>query len=249
MPASVELSFLVAFGAGILSFLSPCVLPLIPSYLSFVTGLSINNFYDKESSNLSRSFMLVHSLFFVLGFSLIFISLGASASYLGRILLYYQDAIRKIGGLLIIVFGIHLTGILNLTLLNREKKFHLTYKPAGYLGTVLVGVAFGAGWTPCIGPILGTILVMASTTKDLTQGIFLLSLYSMGLGLPFLLSALMIHTLMDRFGSLIKYFRYISLISGILLIIIGLLIFTNYLSILSSYLNNWLLPLMPFLKT
>jgi len=249
MPASLELSFFVAFGAGILSFLSPCVLPLIPSHLSFVTGLSINNFYDKDSVKLSRGFILFHSFFFVLGFSLIFVAMGASASYLGRVLLYHQGIIRKIGGLLIIFFGVHLTGLLNLALLDREKKFHLAHKPAGYLGSLLVGVAFGVGWTPCIGPILGAILVMASTTNDLFQGILLLSLYSLGLGLPFILSAFMLHTLMERFVSLTRYFRYLSITSGIFLIIVGALIYTNYLSLLTTYLNNWLLPLMPFLKT
>ena len=249
MSTSIELSFLVAFGAGILSFLSPCVLPLIPSHLSFVTGLSINEFYTKDSTKLPRRFILLHSFFFVLGFSLLFVALGASASYMGRILLYHQAIIRKIGGVLIIIFGIHLSGLLNLTLLEREKRLHLAYKPVGYLGSLLVGIAFGAGWTPCIGPILGAILVMASTAKDFLQGIFLLSLYSLGLGLPFLLSALMIHALMERFRSLTRFFRYISLISGIFLIIVGVLVFTNYLSLLSTYLNNWFLLLMPFLKT
>jgi cytochrome c-type biogenesis protein len=243
-----EVSFLVALGAGFLSFLSPCVLPLIPSHISFITGLSIDSFYPKGSHNLSRSFMLLNSFFFVLGFSLIFISLGASANYLGRLLFQYQTLIRKIGALLVIFFGIHITGLINLNILQREKKIHIVHKPAGYIGSMLVGIAFGAGWTPCIGPILGAILVMASTTQDFVQGILLLSFYSLGLGIPFLLSTLMIHTLMEKFLVLTKYLRFISVASGLFLIMVGILLYSNYLSLLSAYLNQWLLPLLPFLQ-
>jgi len=166
-PASFGL--LVAFSAGLLSFLSPCVLPLVPSYVTFITELSI------EEVRSARRTALVHALLFVLGFSLIFISLGATASVLGRLLFVARAWIARIGGALIIVFGLYLLGAFDVRLLSQDKRVYLADKPLGYLGTVLVGLAFGAGWTPCIGPILGSILIYTSSTADLHRGLLLLT--------------------------------------------------------------------------
>src|SRR5688500_8253078 len=173
----------IAFGAGLLSFLSPCVLPLIPSYVTFITGLSL------EDVQKSRRAALVHSLLFILGFTLIFLALGATATALGQLLSYQRVWISRVGGVLIIVFGLYMLGVFNVALFSRERRVHIADKPVGYLGTLLVGIAFGAGWTPCIGPILGSILTYAASSADMARGIWLLLAYSLGLAVPFLLSA------------------------------------------------------------
>lgn len=220
-----------AFGAGLLSFLSPCVLPLVPSYVTFITGLSL------EDVQHSRRATLVHALLFILGFSLIFISLGASATLLGRVLLAYRDWISRIGGVLIIVFGLYMLGVFNIGAFSRERRFHLANKPMGYLGTVLVGIAFGAGWTPCIGPILGAILTYASTEADVGRGMQLLGAYSAGLAVPFLLSALLVERFLAFFSRIKSQLVWVNRIAGILMIIVGLLLVTNYFTILASYLQ------------
>jgi cytochrome c-type biogenesis protein len=178
---------LIAFSAGLLSFLSPCVLPLIPSYITFITGLSLD-----DVQNARRS-ALVHGSLFVLGFTLIFLAMGATATVLGQSLLRHRDWISRIGGLVIIVFGLYLLGVLNIGFLSRERRFHVADKPVGYFGTVVVGVAFGAGWTPCLGPILGTILIYTGSQADLGKGMWLLLAYSLGLAVPFLISAVAIN--------------------------------------------------------
>jgi cytochrome c-type biogenesis protein len=222
----------IALTAGVLSFLSPCVLPLVPSYLSFVTGMTLDELQEGEQ----RQFVLLHSLLFVSGFSAVFIVLGASASYLGLFFNAYEEWVARIGGVLIIVLGLHLLGVFRVTALLREKRVHLAEKPTGKLGTVAVGAAFGAGWTPCIGPILGSILTLAGSSETVWSGVGLLFVYSVGLAVPFLLAAFAL----DRFLSAFKRFRrfipWMERASGVLLVMLGLLLLTDRFTMLTTYL-------------
>jgi cytochrome c-type biogenesis protein len=231
MEETTTLGIAIAFTAGLLSFLSPCVLPLIPSYVTFITGLSL------EDVQRTRRIALVHSLLFILGFSLIFLALGATATVLGRTLLSQREWISRIGGLLIIVFGLYTMGAFNLALFSRERRFHLADKPVGYLGSVLVGIAFGAGWTPCIGPILGSILIFTSTSSDLGRGMALLSAYSLGLAIPFLAASLMIERFLAVFARFRRQMVWVTRAAGLLLIAVGILLLTDYFTILASYLQ------------
>ena len=221
----------LAFTAGLLSFLSPCVLPLIPSYVTFITGMSV------EQVQRSRRAALIHALLFILGFTLIFLALGATASALGRVLLAARDWVARAGGVLIIAFGLYLLGVFDSRALDRERRVHFADKPVGYLGTVLVGVAFGAGWTPCIGPILGSILVYTSTVANLQRGLLLLFVYSLGLAIPFLLAALAIDRFLAAFARIRGAMVWMSRAGGVLLIVIGLLLVTHYFTWLASYLQ------------
>lgn len=223
---------LIAFSAGLLSFLSPCVLPLIPSYVTFITGLSLD---DVQSARRSA---LVHGLLFVLGFTLIFLAMGAGATMLGQALLRHRDWISRIGGVIIIIFGLYLLGVLNIGFLSRERRFHVADKPVGYFGTVFVGVAFGAGWTPCLGPILGSILVYTSSQADLAKGMWLLLAYSLGLAVPFLLSAVAIERFSTFFQRMRRQMVWVSRISGAVLIGIGVLLVTNYFTVLAAWLTK-----------
>jgi cytochrome c-type biogenesis protein len=231
MDGTVSLGALIAFTAGLLSFLSPCVLPLIPSYVTFITGMSL------EEVSTARRTALVHSLLFILGFTLIFLALGATASLLGRVLLAAREWIARVGGVLIIAFGLYLLGVFNFGPLARERRIHLATKPVGYLGTVLVGIAFGAGWTPCIGPILGSILLYTSSTADLHRGLVLLFMYSLGLALPFLAAALAINHFLATFARFRGAMVWVNRIGGVLLIVIGVLLLADYFTILASYLQ------------
>ncbi|HIE07121.1 MAG TPA: cytochrome c biogenesis protein CcdA [Desulfarculaceae bacterium] len=239
MESTSQVSLLIAFMAGVFSFISPCVLPLIPSYLTYITGISFDELVDNRSQSVRRR-TLFHSLFFILGFTLVFVALGASATYVGAFFQENQVLIRRIGGVIVILLGIHITGVIKLNLLEREKRFEFTDKPIGYLGSVLVGIAFAAGWTPCIGPILASILLYASTSENVGSGIILLVAYSMGLGVPFLISALAFNSFLTYFSKFNRYLRIVSIISGIFLIVIGFLLVFDYLSVLSQYLNMWL---------
>ena len=227
-----SVSVLVALMAGVFSFLSPCVLPLVPSYLSFVTGMSLEDLQE----GVDRRATLIHSLLFVAGFSIIFITLGASASFLGVFLRYYEVWIARIGGVLILVLGLHLTGIFRIAPLMRERRVHVNDKPAGYLGTLGVGAAFGAGWTPCIGPVLGAILTLAGTQDTVWAGVILLSVYSLGLAIPFLLSALALDLFLGAFGKFRRFLPVVEKASGIMLIILGVLLATGSFTLLSTYL-------------
>jgi cytochrome c-type biogenesis protein len=228
-PATFGL--LVAFSAGLLSFLSPCVLPLVPSYVTFITGLSL------EEVRTARRTALVHALLFVLGFSLIFIALGATASVLGRVLFAARIWIARIGGALIIIFGLYLLDVFNFRVLGQDRRVYLADKPLGYLGTVLVGLAFGAGWTPCIGPILGSILIYTSSTADLQRGLLLLTAYSAGLALPFIVAALAIDRFLAVFAHYRGAMRWVNRVGGVVLIAVGLLLVTNYFTVLASWLQ------------
>ena len=231
MADAPTLGLAIAFGAGLLSFLSPCVLPLIPSYVTFVTGLSV------EEVRTARRTALVHSLLFIAGFTLIFLALGATATVVGRALLAYRVWISRAGGALIVLFGLYLLGALDLAPLARERRLHLAEKPLGYLGTVLVGVAFGAGWTPCIGPILGAILLYTSTAAEIGRGLGLLLAYSLGLAVPFLVSALAIERFLAVFARLRAHLVWASRAAGLLLVAVGLLLMTDYFTILASWLQ------------
>ncbi len=229
---SAGLGPLVAFAGGILSFLSPCVLPLVPSYLGFITGFTLEEMGNR------RRLAMIHATLFVVGFSIVFIVLGASATALGSAFRAYKDVIQRGGGVLIIAFGLYCLGILKLGFLSQEKRFHLEEKPLGYLGSVLVGMAFGAGWSPCIGPILGGILSLAATEADLARGMGLLVAYSAGLAVPFLVAAFAVEKFLDWFQRFRKYLSLVQKVSGLLLVIVGLLIATGQFTRLASYLQK-----------
>jgi len=231
------IELLIAFGAGLISFLSPCVLPLIPGYISFITGNSLNELLESKKINI-RPLIL-----FTLGFSFVFIIFGAAASYLGQVLLQNSETLRIIAGLIIIIFSLQLIGIININFLNFEKKIY-TKKNNNIWFSFIIGMAFGFGWTPCIGPILGSILALASTEETVFKAIILLSFYSLGLAIPFILSGY----LMQRFLMFSKNFKKninsVSKSGGIILLITGILILTNQLQVLGYYLLNSL----PFLQ-
>ena len=233
-----EISLFIAFSAGLLSFVSPCVLPLVPSYITYITGVSFHELTGAESKSKLRWVTIFHSLLFISGFSTIFIIMGASASYLGQLLAQYQEWIMKAGGVLIIILGINFTGVITLPFLQMEKRFELRKKPIGYMGSFFVGIIFAAGWTPCIGPILSTILIYAGTAKSFYAGIVLLFLYSMGLGLPFFLSSLAFNSFLGAFEKLKRYMRVITLVSGLFLIAIGILMLTDTFQEINHYLNS-----------
>jgi cytochrome c-type biogenesis protein len=224
----------IALAAGVLSFLSPCVLPLVPSYLSFVTGMTL----DELQEGHERHVVLLHSLLFVSGFSAVFIVLGATASYMGLFFLAYEEWIARIGGVLIIVLGLHLLGVFRVTALLREKRMHLAEKPAGKLGTIAVGAAFGAGWTPCIGPILGSILTLAGASETVWSGVGLLFVYSVGLAVPFLLAALALERFLNAFKRFRRFIPWMERASGVLLILLGLLLLTDTFTFLTAYLSG-----------
>ena len=232
-----EISGMIAFSAGLLSFASPCVLPLVPSYITYITGVSFKKLTDAEAASKLRWATMSHSLCFIVGFSLVFILMGASATYLGQVLVQYQYWIMKGGGVLIILLGIHFTGVIKLPFLQMEKRFEMRKKPLGYAGSFVVGVVFAAGWTPCIGPILSTILIYASTSKSLVTGILLLTYYSVGLGIPFFLSSLAFNSFLSAFDKIKRYMRVINVVSGLFLIGIGILFLTDTFKELSSYMN------------
>jgi cytochrome c-type biogenesis protein len=237
MSQPQEISGVIAFTAGVLSFVSPCVLPLVPSYLTYITGVSFHELTDAKAKAKLRWLTISHSVLFILGFSTIFVLMGASASYLGQVLARYQYWIMKVGGVLIILLGIHFTGIINLPFLQMEKRFEIRKKPLGYVGSFFVGIIFAAGWTPCIGPILSTILIYASASKSFTTGVFLLTIYSMGLGVPFFLASLAFSSFLSAFERMKRYMRVITFVSGLFLIAIGILFLTDTFKEINTYLN------------
>jgi cytochrome c-type biogenesis protein len=232
-----EISILIAFSAGLLSFVSPCALPLIPSYLTYITGASFHELTGEEKKGKLKVATICHYLLFILGFSTVFILMGASASYLGQLLVRYQYWMMKIGGGLIILLGIHFTGIIRLPFLHMEKRFEMRKKPLGYAGSFLVGIVFAAGWTPCVGPILSAILIYAGTSQSLSTGIILLALYSLGLGVPFFVSSLVFNLFLSAFDKIKRYMRVITLVSGLFMIAIGILFLTDTFKEVNVYLN------------
>jgi len=237
---SGSLGVAVAFSAGLFSFLSPCVLPLFPSYISFITGMSVGDLTAELSANARRR-VLLHAVAFVLGFSLVFVALGTSFSVAGQLLFRYRDAIRVVGGALIIVFGLYIAGILRIGLLGRTAALQIREKPAGYLGSLVVGVTFAVGWTPCVGPILGAILSLAGTAETVARGVGLLVAYSAGLGVPFLLAALALGPFLKFFKRYRPFIPVVERGAGVLLVIVGVLVLTNYYVVL----NSWAISITP----
>jgi cytochrome c-type biogenesis protein len=234
-----DVSLPFAFLAGLLSFLSPCVLPLLPSYVSFITGISFEDLTLSSDRRRIRHLTITNSVSFILGFSCVFMALGASSSMIGTVMFEYQEWIRIGGGILVIIFGLFVAGVVKMDFLLKEKKMHLSGKPAGYVGTFLVGMTFAAGWTPCIGPILGTILVYAGSRGSAIYGLELLSVYSLGLALPFFVSSLAMNTFLSYSKRLMKYMRVIMVASGLLLIAFGILLLTNRLREISGFLPDF----------
>ncbi|MCD6162665.1 MAG: cytochrome c biogenesis protein CcdA [candidate division Zixibacteria bacterium] len=232
-----NVTLLAAFGAGLLSFISPCVLPIVPGYLSFISGVSIDELQKKQSKAVYKVFL--NSLFFVLGFSVVFIALGASATVVSGFLTDYMHIIGKVAGVVIIILGLHYIGLFKIKLLNYEKRFNMSDKKIGPLGAFFVGFAFAFGWTPCIGPILATILAIAAAEDTVWRGIILLLFYSAGLAIPFLLTALAFNAFISVSSKIKKHFRIVEIIGGVFLILVGLLIFTDSLSYLSGMFSQW----------
>lgn len=230
-----DVNVFVAFAAGIFSFLSPCVLPLIPSYLSFVSGVSLDEMRSEQARAQVRARVVLNSLAFIVGFSLVFISLGASASLLGGLFLGYRDIIRILGGVFILLVGLYLVGIFKIAALEQYLQFDLKDKPAGYLGSVLVGVTFAVAWTPCVGPILGATLALASTAGEVGRGTLLLTSYAAGLALPFFLSALAVNSFFQLSQRLRRYIHAIHVTGGLLLIVVGVLLIADYMTMLNAY--------------
>ena len=233
MTEPASLGLFVAFAAGLLSFLSPCVLPLVPSYIGFLTGMSL------PEMAVRRRVALLHALLFVLGFSLVFMVLGASATALGRALNYYQEWLQRIGGVLIILFGLVCLGVIRAPFLSQERRLQMEHKPVGFLGSALVGMAFGAGWTPCIGPVLGAILGLAATTQDLSRGLLLLAVYSAGLAVPFLIAAAALDAFLEWFQRFRRYLPWVMRASGVLLIVVGILMATGEFTRLAGWLQGF----------
>jgi len=227
----------IALGAGLLSFLSPCVLPIVPSYLSFVTGMSLEDL--QEGADRGRT--LTYASLFIAGFSLIFVLLGASASFLGQFFRVYEIWISRIGGAVIILLGLHLAGFFRITPLLREVRVQVSERPVGYLGALGVGMAFGAGWTPCIGPQLGAIMTFAATRETLWEGVGLLAVYSAGLAVPFLLTAVAVDRFLVLFRRVRPYLPVLQRASGLLLVLLGILLVTGTFTALTT----WLVPFTP----
>jgi cytochrome c-type biogenesis protein len=239
-----NIGILTALAAGLVSFLSPCVLPLVPGYISYVAGQTMENVRGQEDRQARLSAVLL-SVFFVLGFSTVFVSLGASATALGNLLLTYRYEANLIGGAIVILFGLFLIGLLNFSWFQRDLRFHTNIKGGRPLAAYVLGLAFAFGWTPCVGPVLGAILTMSATSTSTSSGIALLSLYSLGLGLPFLLAALFTDAFMNKMKIMRRIGRPLQIAAGVVLIIMGVAMITGQLSVFSY----WLLRTFPSLGT
>ena len=235
---SSNITIIGAFIAGLLSFLSPCVFPLIPSYITYITGLSFADLQAEHSTHKVRRQIIIHSLLFIAGFTCVFVLLGASATFIGGFLRQHMKFLSRIGGVLIILFGVHMTGLVPIRFLLGEKQVSIHSKPAGYMGSFMVGVAFSAGWTPCIGPILASILAVAAIEETVYHGIMLLLAYSMGFAIPFFLAALAMHQFLVVFNRFKKFIRLFEIFTGVFLIFVGIMVYGNYLSLLSRYIPS-----------
>jgi|TARA_B100000929_G_C15506815_1_gene419082 cytochrome c-type biogenesis protein len=227
----------IAFGAGLISFLSPCVLPLIPGYISYISGITYNELLEKKVK-------VYPLIFFTFGFSIVFILFGAAATFIGQLFLSYSNELRIIAGIVILIFSFHILGFLNMKIFNYEKRFQVSNNNS-FFGPILLGMAFGFGWTPCIGPILGSILVLAATEENFNKGIMLLFFYSLGLALPFILSGYLIQKFLIFSKKFKKNINLVSKIGGLILLVTGILILTNQLQALGYY----ILEIFPFLHS
>jgi len=246
--AAAEISYLAAAGGGIVSFLSPCVLPLVPAYICLVAGTNLEQLEEeanKEGGSAINPRVIAMAFIFVLGFSTVFILLGAGATYINKLLIQHLEIISKIAGGVIILFGVHMTGIIRIPLLYREARFNSIDAPRNWVGSYIIGLAFGFGWTPCIGPILGTILAIAASKSSLTFGVGLLAVYALGLGIPFMLAAFALNPFLRFMKGFRKYFKAMEIGTGLVIIATGLLIFTGQFQILAY----WFLEFFPGLAT
>ncbi|MFC4273491.1 cytochrome c biogenesis protein CcdA [Sneathiella chungangensis] len=242
--AGAEISYLAAAGGGLVSFLSPCVLPLVPAYLCLVAGTSLEELTEAGEDGAARGInwrVVATSFIFVLGFSTVFVLLGASASYVNRLIIEHLELLSKIAGAVIVIFGIHMTGLVRIPFLYREARFNTIDKPQNWFGPYLIGLAFGFGWTPCIGPILGTILAIAASDSSLGYGVSLLGVYSLALGIPFILAAFAMNRFLSFMRRFRRYFKLVEVGTGLILIATGFLIFTGQFQILAY----WFLETFP----
>ncbi|PKL91809.1 MAG: cytochrome C biogenesis protein [Candidatus Goldiibacteriota bacterium HGW-Goldbacteria-1] len=237
MEHTAEITLITAFLAGIISFLSPCVLPLIPGYISFISGSSLKEMMERENLKKIKHDVIWNSFAFVIGFSVIFISLGASATFIGKFLLQHLNTFSLIAGIIVIILGLHMTGIFKIKALYHEKRIHQSKEPMNLFESFLLGLAFAFGWTPCIGPILAGILAIAATGDSVGYGILLLALYSLGLGIPFMLTAYSITFFFKWFTKMKKHMNKIEIMAGILLILIGILMMTGGLTRIAGMLS------------
>ena len=229
----------IAFGAGFISFLSPCVLPLIPGYISYISGQNLEQIVEKKQKILAKT------IIFSLGFSLVFISFGATASYFGSFLINYSDTLRIIAGIIIIIFSLQIMGVLKLNILNKEKRFYTKNYSNNLFFPFLVGTAFAFGWTPCIGPVLGSILALSATEASVSTGVLLLSFYSLGLAIPFILSGYYMSRFLTTRKGFSKYYGRVTKTGGVILLLTGILIATNQIQVISYY----ILTIFPILTT
>jgi len=229
------ISFAIAFGAGILSFLSPCVLPLVPGYISFLSGMSLEELREGTNHRKILRNAGLTSVFFVIGFSIVFVALGASATFVGKLLAKHMIILTRIAGVVIVILGLHLLGVMRIGWLNYEKRLKIKRFRPGFLGAMMIGFAFGFGWTPCIGPILAGILALAAGQETVIKGMLLLAVYSSGLGIPFIITGLAVGMFMRFFERYKRFIRWGEIIAGLFLIGIGVLIFFNNLEILLRY--------------
>jgi cytochrome c-type biogenesis protein len=220
------------------------VLPIVPGYISFISGVSLDEMNDKQQKKSAMRSIILNSLFFIGGFTVVFILLGATATTIGGIFFEYKRTFSIVTGAIIVLFGLHMIGLFKISFLNYEKRFHVEKKKFGIVGSFLVGTAFAFGWAPCIGPVLGAILVIASQQDTVYKGIALLASYSLGLGIPFFLTGISINIFFNMFNKIKKYFHAIEIAGGAMLVILGVLIITNYLTIISAYFSRW----FPFLN-
>jgi cytochrome c-type biogenesis protein len=229
-----NISYLAALAAGFLTYLSPCLLPMIPAFIAYITGVSFSDLKDERKAGEVRAKTIAHALLFIAGFSIIFVALGLTATLLGKALFHYQKIIRIAGGILIMLFGLQLTGILKLDFLIKERKLSVATKSASYLSSFLIGVTFAAAWTPCAGPILGSILVLAGSKANVVMGTRLLTAYSLGIAIPFFITALLVNTFLEHINKLQKILNVLNKAGGAVLVVVGFLMATNYLAVIAE---------------
>ena len=234
-----NITYFAALFAGLISFISPCVLPLVPAYISFISGVSMEELRAAERQQLASRRIIIGSLMFISGFAMVFVLLGATATVVGGFLLTNLGFISKLAGVVLIVFGLHVAGLIKIPFLNYEARIQTSSKPAGAIGAFLVGSAFAFGWTPCIGPILGAILAIAASQETVGQGMFLLFVYSLGLGIPFFLTAVATQRLLAAMSRVKKHFHTIEVVSGVFLIAVGVMMVFNLFTALNAVLVRW----------